>query len=133
MAFFLPWYIFLFIGAFDWGFYAHSLISVQSAARAAAIATSENSSTASNATLACTNALGELKIASNIPSTLVTCNALPVVVTAELKTGANSADGSDASEVMVAYQTPRLIPIPGLLTKQSTLRRVVQMRLRTGS
>src|ERR1043166_7187557 len=79
MAFFLPWYIFLFIGAFDWGFYAHSLISVQSAARAAAIATSENSLTASDATLACTNALGELKIASNIPSTLVTCTALPVV------------------------------------------------------
>jgi len=133
MAFFLPWYIFLFIGAFDWGFYAHSLISVQSAARAAAIATSENNATAANATLACTNALGELKIASNIPSTLTTCDALPVIVTAQLKTGANSADGSDASEVSVSYQTPSLIPIPGVLTKQITLRRIVQMRPRTGS
>jgi len=133
MAFFLPWYIFLFIGAFDWGFYAHSLISVQSAARAAALATSANSTTAADTTLACTNALGELRIASNIPSTLTTCNALPVVVTAQLKTGVNSADGSDASEVSVAYQTPSLIPIPGILRKQITLKRVVQMRLRTGA
>src|SRR5690349_11456541 len=127
MAFFLPWYIFLFIGAFDWGFYAHSLISVQSAARAAAIATSADSTTAANADLACQNALPELRIAANIPATLTTCNALPVVVTAALKTGSDSADGSSATEVSVAYQTPSLIPIPGLLTNQITLRRVVQM------
>jgi len=133
MAFFLPWYIFLFIGAYDWGFYAHSLVSVQAAARAAAIATSASSTTAANATLACDNALPELRIASNIPATLTTCSALPVVVTAELKTGAASADGSNASEVSVAYQTPNLIPIPGLLRGQITLRRVVQMRLREGS
>jgi hypothetical protein len=133
MAFFLPWYIFLFIGAFDWGFYAHSLISVQAAARAAAIATSANATAAANQQLACDNALPELRIASNVPTTLTTCGSLPVIVTTQLKTGANSADGADASEVDVSYQTPALIPIPGILQGQITMRRVVQMRLRTGS
>jgi Flp pilus assembly protein TadG len=31
-----PWILFLFAGAFDWGFYAYALISVQNAARVAA-------------------------------------------------------------------------------------------------
>ena len=40
LAFFLPWYIFLFIGAFDWGFYAHALISAENAVRVAVLYTS---------------------------------------------------------------------------------------------
>ena len=27
MAMLMPWYVFLFVGAFDWGYYAHALIS----------------------------------------------------------------------------------------------------------
>jgi len=36
-AMFLPWYLLLFIGAFDWGFFAHGLISTESAARVGAL------------------------------------------------------------------------------------------------
>jgi hypothetical protein len=32
-ALFLPWFIFLFIGALDWGFYAHALISTHGRTR----------------------------------------------------------------------------------------------------
>ena len=130
MAFFVPWYIFLFIGAYDWGFYAHGLISVASAARVAALYTSTDATTQSNSAVACTYALEELRIAINIPSSLTTCNSLPVIVTATAKSGANSADGGDASEVAVTYRTGLLIPIPGILKGQATFYRVVQMRLR---
>jgi hypothetical protein len=133
MAFLLPWYIFLFVGAFDWGFYAHALISTESAARVAAIATSADSTTASNATLACSYAVEELKIISNVGNT-TTCSASPVIVTAVKACASGctitSADGSDASQVAVTYSTQSLIPIPGVLAKQATFYRVVQMRLR---
>jgi len=128
MALMLPWFIFLFVGAFDWGFYAHALISTESAARVAALATSASLSTAADSSLACTYALEELKISANVAG-LSTCGALPVIVTATLKTN-SGVDGATASEVAVTYQTPSLIPIPGLLTKQATFYRVVQMRLR---
>src|SRR5262245_5842524 len=130
MAFFMPWYIFLFIGAYDWGFYAHALISTASAARVAALYTSTDDTTAASSSGACTYALEELRIAINIPSTLTTCDAAPVIVTAALKTGADSADGYNASEVAVTYTTATLIPIPGLLKNQATFYRVVQMRIR---
>lgn len=122
----MPWLVFLFIGAFDWGFYAHALISTESAARVAALYTSGSSTTAANQTNACAYALEELRIISNVAS-VTTCNALPVIVTAVAK---NGTDGQPASEVSVTYQTQTLIPIPGLLTKQATFYRVVQMRLR---
>ena len=130
MAFFMPWYIFLFVGAYDWGFYAHALISTASAARVAALYTSTDATTQSDATKACTYALEELRIAPNVTSTMTTCNALPVIVTATAKTGANSADGNPASEVSVSYQTNQLIPIPMLLKGRATFVRTVQMRLR---
>ncbi|HEY1340556.1 MAG TPA: TadE/TadG family type IV pilus assembly protein [Bryobacteraceae bacterium] len=134
MAFLLPWYIFLFVGAFDWGFYAHALISTESAARVAAIATSASNSTAADSTLACTYALEELRIVSNIGST-TTCSGTPVTVTATKLCSSgctsNSADGNPASQVAVTYTTQSLIPIPMLLAKQATFYRVVQMRLRS--
>jgi Flp pilus assembly protein TadG len=128
MALFLPWYIFLFVGAFDWGVYAHSLISIENAARVAALYTSSSSTTASDATAACTYALEELRISSNIGSGTTTCVALPVIVTGTAKTG---ADGKPASEVVVTYQTPSVIPIPGLLVGRVTINRTVQMRVRS--
>lgn len=133
MALLLPWYLFLFVGAFDWGFYAHALISTESAARVAVLYTSTNSTTAVDSTGACNYALAELKIAPNIGSTVTTCAALPVIVTAAKETGSASADGQDAAQVSVEYQTTGVIPIPGLLEGQATFYRVVQMRLRDGS
>lgn len=125
MAFFMPWYIFLFIGAFDWGFYARALISTENAARVAAHYTSTDNTTAADQATACTLALEELRIAANVP-TVSACDTLPVIVTARAVTG---ADGQPASEVDVTYQTQKLIPIPLLLQGQATLYRTAQMRL----
>lgn len=130
MAMLLPWYLFLFIGAFDWGYYAHALISTESAARVAALYASTNSTTAADSTGACNYALQELKIAPNVGSS-VTCpsSTLPVIVTSSyLHNG--GADGQDAAQVTVTYQTTGVIPIPGLLASKATFYRVVQMRLR---
>ncbi|HUP02679.1 MAG TPA: TadE family protein [Bryobacteraceae bacterium] len=120
-----PWYIFLFIGAFDWGFFAHGLISTENAARVAAMYNAwKNTPTDQNT--ACRYAWMELQTAVNVPSTLPSCSALPIIVTA---TQVNGPDGAGAAQVTVEYQTQQLIPIPGLINGQYTFYRVVKMRI----
>jgi len=128
MALLMPWFVFLFVGAFDWGFYAHALISTESAARVAALATSARTGTAADQTLACNYAYRELKIISNVTASSSTCSALPVIVTA---TSQSDPNGKTYSQVSVTYQTQNLIPIPGALKSQATFSRVVKMRLRS--
>ncbi len=132
MALLLPWYLFLFVGAFDWGFYAHALISTESAARVAVLYASTSSTTAADSTGVCNYALEELRISANVGTT-VTCpsSSLPLITTTQLVTGASSADGQNAAQVSVEYQTLGVIPIPGLLQRQPIFYRVVQMRLRS--
>ena len=127
-ALLLPWVLFLFVGAFDLGFYNYALISTQNAARVAAWYTSQTTTTAADATTACTYALAELSAMPNVGSTVTTCSASPVVVTATQVTG---ADGDLATQVSVAYTSPQLIPILGALPAQYTFNRTVQMRLVT--
>jgi Flp pilus assembly protein TadG len=129
MALLLPWYLFLFVGAFDWGFYAHALISTESAARVGALYASQSSSKAADLTDVCNIVLNELRIAPNVGTNVTSCGTLPVIVTTSyLHNG--GADGQDAAQVTVTYQTTGVIPIPGLLENQATFYRVVQMRLR---
>jgi len=129
MALMLPWYLFLFVGTFDWGYYAHSLISTESAARVAAMYTSQSSAQAANQSVACILANEELRVATNISSTgTPTCAASPLIVTAASVTG---PDTNPASQVSVTYTTVSLIPIPLLLPSQATFYRVVTMRLRS--
>jgi Flp pilus assembly protein TadG len=120
-----PWIFFLFMGALDFGFYAYAIIATQNAARVAVMQTSLNSTTAANSTLACQYALTELNKLPNA-SSLGTCGALPVTVNA---TSVVDADGANASQVAVTYQTINMIPIPGL-TGRLTLTRTAQMRLK---
>ncbi len=132
MALMLPWLAFLFVGAFDWGYYAHALISTENAARVAGTYASTAKSTATDSTNVCLFALEELRIVPNIGSA-TTCNGSPVSVTTALldsTTTPASADGQSAAQVSVMYTTLQLIPIPGLLQKQATFNRIVQMRLR---
>lgn len=134
MALMLPWYLFFFMGTYDWGFYAHALISTQNAARVAALYTSQNSTQASNQATACILANEELRIMVNVSGTgTPTCATSPVVVTA-VQTGVGqsvlSPDNLPASQVTVQYTTTNLIPIPGLLKSSTTIYRAVQMRLR---
>jgi Flp pilus assembly protein TadG len=123
-----PWIFMLFIGALDWGFYASALISVQAAARSAALYTSGGTSVAADSATACTIVLDELQKLPNIGTSTTTCGSNPVVTAEYLTSG---PDGAPATKISVQYQSISLIPLPGLLTKQFTLTRTVTMRVRT--
>jgi len=138
-AFFLPYLIFMFVGAFDLGVYSWALVSTESAARAAALYTSSSSSNASNSAAACSIATLQMADAPNIAAsqtvsngnfgTTNTCTSNPLTVSAALVS--SGPDGSSASQVTVTYQTPTLIPIPGTLLGQFTITRTVEMRVRS--
>lgn len=123
-----PWYVLLFIGAFDYAFYSYALISTQNAARVAAMYCSQSSSRAANCS-PCTYAVNQL---ANLPnmSGISTCAASPLVVTTSVITVTGDSGGS-ASQVSVAYTTPSLMPIPGLLAGTVTITRTAVMRVLT--
>jgi hypothetical protein len=127
LALLMPWYVFLFVGAYDYGFYAYGLIATQSAARVAAMYCSGSSSLASScSSSACTYALDQLQNMPNVGTSLNSCTASPVDVTTSVVSGPDSAS---ASQVTVQYTTPQLIPIPGLLPNSLTISRTVVMRV----
>ena len=125
MALALPWLFFFFVGALDLGFFTYALVSVESAARVAALHTSKFG--AADSAAACTSALGEMRSLPNVGNVLTTCAADPVVVTA---TAVNGPDGNPATLVSVTYQSIRLIPIPGVLASQFRWTRAVKMSVR---
>jgi Flp pilus assembly protein TadG len=49
----VPWFLLLFIGAFDFGFYAYMLISTQNAVRVAVLNTSAGPASAADSVTAC--------------------------------------------------------------------------------
>jgi len=125
----LPWYIFLFVGVFDYGIYCCSLIAAENAARVGATYCSTNSTDATDSTTACTYALDQLRNLPNVGSGVVACNGSPITVTASLVRGPDNV-ANDASTVTVTYTTPQMVPIPGLFPGQLTINRSVTMRLR---
>lgn len=131
LALLLPWYLFLFVGAFDWGYYAHALISTESAARVAATYAATSASDAADTATVCTFVIQELSVVANMANVTTCGGSSPVSVTTSEVTGANSPDGQDAAKVTVQYTTQQLIPIPGLLSAQHTFYRTVEMRLRS--
>lgn len=126
-ALLFPMLFFLFLGAFDLGFFCYAFIAVQNAARVAALYTSSSSATAANQAQACTYVLGELQMLPNYSSFSSTCGASPLQVTATSVTG---PDGNSASTVTVTYRTIQLVPIPGL-GGQLSITRAVEMRIRS--
>lgn len=134
-SFMIPWYIFLFVGSFDYGFFAYSLISTQTAASVGASYCASSSSTLTDATTACGYALDNLRYMPNVGSGLTTCgssttvtSSAPVALTAASVSG---PDGNTAAQVKVVYLTPQLIPIPGVLPGTLTITRTVTMRERS--
>lgn len=125
-----PWIFFLFVGTFDFGFYAQALIATENAARVAVFRTSASAGAADDTAGACAAALAELQRLPNIAGQVSSCGALPVRVTAQSITG---ADGTPASQVSVTYQTIPLIPIPLLLNGRVTITRTVQAKVDTTS
>jgi len=123
----LPWLIFLFVGAFDMGFYCYDMISVENAARVAAEYTATSTFTASDTSTACKLVLTSLANIPNLTS-VSSCGSLPLVVQAS---AVNASDGSSVSQVSVQYQSNSFMPIPGLLEGTLTITRVAEMRIRS--
>ncbi len=123
----LPWFLFLFVGAIDLGFYGYALTSLQSAARVAALYSSTTSATSTDGATACFYAIEELKSNINMSGVTTCGGASPVAVTA---TQISTVDGSPAAQVVVTYTTPQLFAFPGVISGQFTISRVVRMRIR---
>ena len=121
LALLSPWIIFLFIGVLDFGFYAYSLITLETATRAAAAYNAIHNTPNADA---CTLVLNEMQSLHNVSGTS-TCGGV-VSVSASQVAG---PDTENAAQVSVTYPTPQMIPIPGLLAKQFTITRVAQMKL----
>lgn len=119
----MPWVCFLFIGALDWGFYAYELITLETATRSAAVY--ESGLGSMDQTGACTIVLNEMSTLINMGG-VSTCGSSPLVVTATQVTG---PDNNNAAQVSVKYTTPLMIPIPGLLSNQFTITRIVEIRM----
>jgi Flp pilus assembly protein TadG len=130
VALMAPWIFLLFMGILDFGFYAYSAISVENAARAAALFTSSDPGEAANSAGACVYALQELQNAANIGSgaacdgsghikvganTIATITAVEAaVVPAVIAPCDSKTTLCDASQVTVTYKSPGMIPIPWL-------------------
>jgi hypothetical protein len=124
LALFSPWIIFLFVGTLDWGFYAYSLITLETATRSAA-SWNANHATPNDVDTACRIVTSEMQTLINM-SGVSTCGGTSAVsVAASQVTG---PDTENAAQVAVTYTTPNMIPIPGLLGKQFTITRVVTMK-----
>lgn len=127
-----PWIFMLFLGVFDFGFYAYAAIATANAARVAALYTSGTVSTAADSATACNYALEALRDLPNVGSGVTTCTAQgPIQVTAAKSTATDPEYGSisyTVSTVSVTYQTVPLFPIPGLMG-QMTITRTARMRV----
>jgi Flp pilus assembly protein TadG len=139
----MPWLAFLFVGILDFGFYSYSAISIQNAARAAAMrsAASQYSLSTSNS---CVAALGELRGLPNMVG-VTTCaatagavsDAIPAaveIVPLDNTTTPPCADcGVKATatsvQARVTYRTLPMIPIPGFLTGRLTMTRTAESRV----
>jgi Flp pilus assembly protein TadG len=134
VALMAPWIFFLFVGVFDFGFYAYAAICTQNAARAVALAQAETSTASLTP---CNVALGELRMLPNIGNNPTACTSGIVTVSTQTLTNTTTpacADcGNDASassiRAAVTYTTVPLVPIPGVLTGQLSLTRVAEMRV----
>lgn len=111
LVFMLPWLLFLFVGVFDFGFYAYALIATQNAARAVAVHNSISKSAASDPDgSGCQIAIFELQNAA-YGRPMSGCGGNPLLVTS---TWLVDETGIDLARVNVKYWPPPLFPIPGI-------------------
>ena len=139
VALMAPWIFLLFMGIFDFGFYAYSVIAVENAARVAVAFTSSGG--ADNSSGACGYVVRELQSLVNMPAITAcvcgpgaTCTEGPVKIQATQTVGAACPEGVNLAEcttVTVTYTTPQLFPIPGL-AGQFTITRRAEARVRKG-
>jgi hypothetical protein len=122
VALLAPWIVLLFIAIFNFGFYAYAAICTQNAARVAALATASAPETAASQSVACSQALEEMRMLPNVAGLAPSygCGALPLRV--------NVVGSANASRVEVTYQTVQLFPLPFLMGRM-TLTRIANVRV----
>ena len=137
----LPFIIFLFIAVFDFGFYAYALISVENAARVAALHASSSPAAARDPDGACTHVVEELQFMPNVGMDPLlttctcagtTCTSGPIRVKTELLLALACPDGGAAthcSKVTVTYTTVKLFPLP-ILNPPGSITRIVEARVK---
>ena len=132
----LPWFIFLYTGVFDFGFYAYALSAVENAARVAVLHSAAGTATAGDQSGACNLAVQELIGLPNVGAAYSGgCTSDPITVTSAYCDGTThctgstgSVDGGPAAYVTVMYQMPPLFRIP--IAGVARITRTAEMRLR---
>ncbi|MGA3075601.1 MAG: TadE family protein [Bryobacteraceae bacterium] len=127
----VPWLVFAFVAAFNFGIFAYALVSTQNAARSAAMYASQSLTVAQSGaivTQVCTYVLGELGDAPGVGSGVTTCTGTPVTVTVTARTP--GAGNMNTVQVSVTYNTMQLIPLPGLMAGSLSITRMVEMPIR---
>jgi hypothetical protein len=131
----LPWLIFSFMGTVDLGFATYSLISLESAARVAAVFASQNRinalATVANPAngQACTYALAEMRNAPNVGRHVTTCGpGDPVQLAATFNTP--GADGVTPTATVTVTYSLHLLAIPAIMPSQVTITRTVECPIR---
>jgi Flp pilus assembly protein TadG len=131
VALLIPWIVFAFVAAFNFGIFAYALISTQNAARSAAMYASQSLTVAQSGTIVtqvCPYALGELGDAPGVGSGVTTCTGSPVTVAVNAKTP--GAGNMNTVQVSVTYNTMQMIPLPGLMAGSLSITRTVEMPIR---
>jgi Flp pilus assembly protein TadG len=127
----VPWLVFSFVAAFNFGIFAYALISTQNAARSAAMFASQSLTVAQGGSIVtevCPYVLGELGDAPGVGAGVTTCTAAPVTVTVTPKTP--GAGNMNTVQVSVTYNTMQTIPLPGLMAGSLSITRTVEAPIR---
>jgi Flp pilus assembly protein TadG len=125
-AFLAPWFIFLFVGVLDMGYYSYALVTAQSAARTAVLFTSSSTSASTQSTLACSYVYDQLTSNINLTGATTCVSPSPISLATSVGSG---PDGNSASTVTVQFNTATLIPIPGLIPANITVVRTAEMMI----
>ena len=129
-----PWIFFIFVGAFDVGFYVNALIATENAVRTAGLYYASSPKTASDAAKSCYYALEILRTQANVRTQGKACASSPAAVNQSTPVALtvssipSGPDGQPATAVTVTYQTMPLIPIPLLITRQLTVSRSAEFK-----
>lgn len=126
----VPWVVFSFVAAFNFGIFAYAMISTQNAARSGAMFAAQSLAVAqsgSAVTQVCPYVLGELGDAPGAGS-LASCTSSPVTVTVTPRTPGSG--NMNTVTVAVTYSTMQLIPLPGLMAGSLSITRSVEMPIR---
>lgn len=127
-AFLVPWFVFLFVGILDLGYYSYALITAQSAARTAVLFTSSSTSASTQSTLACSYVYDQLTSNINLTTATTCTSPSPISLTTAVVTGPEGVVNS-ASTVTIEFTSATLIPIPGVLPANIPIVRTATMMI----